>query len=48
VQLGTAFRGPTEQAMGELQKLKGSEQAIKSAALGSAIESDLARQKIRS
>jgi hypothetical protein len=44
--IGTAFRGPTEQAMGELQKLKGSEQAIKSAALGSAIESDLATQKI--
>jgi len=43
--LATAFRGPTEQAMGELQKLKGGEQQIKSAALGSAIESDIARQK---
>lgn len=43
--IGTAFRGPTEQAMGELQKLKGTERQIKSAALGSAIESDVARQK---
>jgi len=43
--LATAFREPTEQAMGQLQKLKGTEQQVKSAALGSAIESDVARQK---
>ena len=43
--IGTAFRGPTEQAMGEMQKLKGTERQIKSAALGSAIESDVARKK---
>ena len=44
-EIATAFRGPTEQALGEMQKLKGTEQQIKSAALGSAIESDLARQE---
>jgi len=43
--IGTAFRGPTEQAMGELQKLKGTEQQIKSAALGSAMEVEAARKK---
>jgi len=43
--LATAFRGPTEQAMGELQKLKGTEQQIKSAALGSAMEAESARKK---
>jgi len=43
--LATAFRGPTEQAMGELQKLKGTERQIKSAALGSAIEAEAARKK---
>jgi len=43
--IGTAFRGPTEQAMGELQKLKGTERQIKSAALGSAIEAEAARKK---
>ena len=41
--IGTAFRGPTEQAMGELQKLKGTEQQVKSAALGSAIEAEQSR-----
>ena len=41
--LATAFRGPTEQAMGELQKLKGTEQQVKSAALGSAIEAEQSR-----
>jgi len=41
--VATAFRAPTEQAMGELQKLKSTEQQIKSAALGSAIEADAAR-----
>lgn len=41
--LATAFRKPTEQAMGELQKLKGTEQQVKSAALGSAIEAEQSR-----
>ena len=41
--LATAFREPTEQAMGELQKLKGTEQQVKSAALGSAIEAEQSR-----
>jgi len=43
--LATAFRGPTEQAMGELQTLKGTERQIKSAALGSAFEAEAARKK---
>jgi len=41
--LATAFREPTEQAMGDLQKLKGTEQQVKSAALGSAIEAEQSR-----
>lgn len=43
--IATAFRGPTEQALGEMQKLKGTEREIKSAALGSAIEAESARKK---
>ena len=44
-EIATAFKGPTEQALGEMQTLKGTERQIKSAALGSAIEADLARQE---
>jgi len=42
-EIATAFRGPTEQALGEMQKLKGTEQQVKSAALGSAIEAEQSR-----
>ena len=45
--LATSFRGPTEQAMGELSQIKKSEQAIKSAAAGSAIEAGAAREKAK-
>ena len=47
-EIATAFRGPTEQALGEMQTLKGTERQIKSAALGSAIETEAARKKSES
>lgn len=45
--LATSFRGPTEQAMGELAGIKKSEQAIRSAAAGSAVEAEAARAKAK-
>jgi len=44
-EIATAFRGPTEQAMGELAEIRKGPRTLRTAALGSAIEAEEARKE---